>query len=173
MSARDEIFRALNALNIDYDLVVHERADTMEQLKGVSQTLGCVIPKNLFLTPRNKSAFYLCIVRPDYAFKTADISKQIGASRLSFAPEDQLDGLIQTHPGAISPMGLLFDAEYTVKLIMDERLLEEDRLAFHPNDNTQTLSMKTSDFVDVFLKHTGHGVTKIRVEGGEGITDED
>ena len=164
MNAHDAIYAALGALDIPYERLEHERADTMEQLKDAERALGCVIPKNLFLAPRNQSAFYLCLVRPDYAFRTADISKQIGASRLSFAPEDKLDTMLHTHPGAISPMGLLFDPENEIRLLVDERLLREDKLGFHPNDNCETLSMKANDFFNVFLKHTRHAPTIVHMD---------
>jgi Ala-tRNA(Pro) deacylase len=159
MTASDEILRKLKELGIPFTLVCHPLARTMEDLKGVEQELGALIPKNLFLTPRNRSALYLCLVRPDYPFRTADISKQIGSSRLSFGTPEQMEAALHTHPGAVSPLGLLFESAREVRLVVDRRLLSEPFLGFHPNDNNKTLSMRTEDFFHRFLPATGHSVT--------------
>ncbi|MGI6237571.1 MAG: prolyl-tRNA synthetase associated domain-containing protein [Candidatus Excrementavichristensenella sp.] len=159
MTASDEILRKLKELGIPFTLVCHPLAQTMEDLKGVEQELGALIPKNLFLTPRNRSALYLCLVRPDYPFRTADISKQIGSSRLSFGTPEQMEAALHTHPGAVSPLGLLFESAREVRLVVDRRLLSEPFLGFHPNDNNKTLSMRTEDFFHRFLPATGHPVT--------------
>lgn len=156
------IYARLDQLGIAYRVQRHPLAETMEDLRGVEAQLSAVIPKNLFLTPRNQSAFYLCLLAPACALRTADISKQIGSSRLSFGPADKLGQLLQTHPGAVSPMGLLFEQARSVGLLADERLKEQPWLGFHPNDNTQTLAMSNRDFFQVFLPATGHAVTWVR-----------
>ena len=163
MTTKEEIYRALDDLGIKYTIAKHELAVTMADLKGVERELDAVIPKNLFLTPRNKSAYYLCLVSPDAVFRTADISKQIGSSRLSFADEQAVSGMLRTHSGAISPMGLIFDKDARINLLIDEALLSPKRLGFHPNDNTETLAMSHDDFFDAFLKHAGHEPRFVKV----------
>ncbi len=150
-----EILARLSALGIAYDWCEHPAAHTIEDCQWAEQRLNARVPKNLFLAPRNLSAHYLCVVRGDASFRTADISKQIGSSRLSFGPEEDLR-LLRTFPGAISPLGLMFPEAAPVRLLVDERLLEAPRLAFHPNDNTRTLAMSGGDFFTVFLPATGH-----------------
>jgi Ala-tRNA(Pro) deacylase len=113
------------------------------------------------------SAFYLCLMSPDAGFRTADISKKIGSSRLSFAPEDQLMRLMRTASGAISPFGLLFDEKREVRLIVDERLQGEGRLAFHPCVNTATIAIDMNDFKDKFLPFTGHSPAWVDAHAGQ------
>lgn len=156
MDEKAQIYARLTALGLRYERAGHARAETMEDLAGVMRLLDCVIPKNLFLTPRNQSAFYLCLTMPNAAFRTADISKQIGSARLSFGPEDRLMQYLRTYPGAISPMGLIFDEPRAVNLLVDERLFPLPRLGFHPNDNRETLVLSGCDFFEVFLPSTGH-----------------
>lgn len=162
MDITAEIYRKLDELGIAYRVETHPLALTMEDLQDVEKQLGAMIPKNLFLAPRNQSAFYLCLVEPRCAFRTAHISRQIGSSRLSFGPPDQLSRLLQTHPGAVSPMGLAFPQAGPVRLLVDEALKEQPFLGFHPNDNTQTLAMSSHDFFQIFLPATGHSVTWVR-----------
>lgn len=157
MSNVDQIIKdKLTELGIEHQCVSHPAVHTIEECKWAEVQLGCVVPKNLFLAPRNQSAFYLCILAPDAAFRTADISRQIGSSRLSFGSEQALFGLLQTYPGAVSPLGLIFKSARPLRLLVDERLKSAVRLGFHPNDNTQTLAMSGADFFSRFLPCTVH-----------------
>ena len=163
MSTRNEILDALGAQKVHYELVSHPPVSRIEDCKWAEEQLGGVMPKNLFLTPRNRSVHVLCLVQPDVLFRTADVSKQLGLSRLSFAPEDVLFEKLRTYPGAISPMGLLFPGSADVLVAIDERLLQKPMLLFHPNDSAETLAMSGADFFQVFLPATGHAFTPIKI----------
>jgi len=160
------VLSALGGLGIKYDMAEHPPVTTIADCLYAQNALAAIVPKNLFLTPRNMSAFYLCLMSPEAEFRTADISKKIGSSRLSFAPADRLMRLMRTAPGAISPLGLLFDEGRAVRLIADKRLQGEARLAFHPCVNTATIAIDTHDFIDIFLPFTGHSLTWVDAHAG-------
>ena len=153
MSVREEILAFLDKNGIRYDLVEHPPVHTIEDCAWAQEKLNCVVPKNLFLTPRNQSSYTLCLTRPNALFRTADFSKQIGSSRLSFGGPEALLELLHTTSGAVSPMGLIFPSAEQVPLYLDEQLQLYPRLGFHPNDNTATLAMATGDFLQLFLQH--------------------
>ena len=73
-SVKQDVLAALQGLGIANDLFEHAPVHTMEDCKAAEAALGGVMPKNLFLTPRNQSAFYLCLVAPQQEFRTARIS---------------------------------------------------------------------------------------------------
>ena len=120
------------------------------------RSLNATVVKNIFLCPRNRSRFYLLLMRPEAKLRTSDISAQAGASRLGFAPEDKLAELLHEKPGSISPMGLIFDSNHAVTVLVDDALRDDARLAFHPCDNTRSLAMSGADFFNVFLKQLGY-----------------
>lgn len=151
MSVQDEVYEKLTEMGIPYEKIEHAPVHTMEDCEPNARALHALMPKNLFLCPRNQSAFTLAIVRPNAAFRTSEVSKQLLSPRLSFAPPEKLMEYIRTEPGAISPMGLLFDKDRSVRLAIDRSLLEESALAFHPCVNTQTLRLKREDFL-AFLR---------------------
>ena len=155
MSARAEILAFLDRIGVAYDLIEHSPVHTIEDCAWAEEKLDCVVPKNLFLTPRNESFYALCLTRPNALFRTADFSKQIGSSRLSFGGREALMAKLQTTPGAVSPMGLIFASATEVPLYLDEQLASCPRLGFHPNDNTATLAMAAEDFLNTFLKSLG------------------
>ena len=110
--------------------------------------------KNYFLTTKNRKHFYLCLVRPEAHFRTSDISKQAGSSRLSFADEGLLPEKLHCYPGSVSPFGLLFDDGNT-GLIVDTALKGAKKLAFHPCDNRHTLVLSAADFFGRYLPLVG------------------
>ena len=91
------VYDFLDKLNIKYDRVDHEVADTMEACKEIDEVLDCTICKNLFLCNAQKTKFYLLMIEGDKKFKTKDISGQIGSSRLSFAPPEYMEKYLNIH----------------------------------------------------------------------------
>ena len=164
MSAvEQEVYARLTAMGIPYEAAQHAPVHTIEDCAVAERLLGARMPKNLFLTPRNQSAFYLLLVRGEAEFRTADISKQIGSSRLSFATAERLMEMLRTLPGAISPMGLLFDAERRVRLLVDAALRDEPALVFHPCVNTASLRISGADFFGKYLPALGYAPTFVEI----------
>lgn len=146
-----DVLAALDSLGIACDLIDHEPAASIEACLPLSARLNAPILKNLFLTTRRKGGYYLLVMRPFAPFRSGEVSAQAGTSRLCFAPEEPLFELLRERPGSISPLGLLFDREEKVTLLMDSALRAEPRLAFHPCLNTHSLALSTADFLLKFL----------------------
>lgn len=157
------VLEKLKSMSISAPFVEHPPAHTMEDCRAAEVLLNAVMPKNIFLTPRNKSAYYLLIVRADARFRTADISKQLGVSRLSFAPAEELLRILNTYPGAITPMGLLFDEERAVNVVVDSSLKSAPLLAFHPCDNKASLAITNNDFFGRFLPSLGYAPAYVEI----------
>lgn len=154
--AQQAVFDALRSLAIPFERVEHENADTMEDCVAIGEVLGADVCKNLVLCNRQKTSFYLLTMPGDKPFFTKDLSHQIGSSRLSFASPDAMEELLHVQPGSASILSLLFDTEHKVQLVMDRETREQAFFCCHPCKNTGTLKMKTSDVMNIFLRHTGH-----------------
>ena len=138
------VYDFLDSLGIEYKRADHEALMTMEACEAVDQLLGAQICKNLFLCNRQKP------------FKTKFLSKQIGTARLSFADGEQMEEYLNITPGSLSLMGLIFDKEKKVHLVIDKEVLDEEYFGCHPCINTSTLLMKTSDVKEKILPALGH-----------------
>ena len=57
------MYALLEKLNIPYRKVEHHEAGSMEELAEAEKQLGAVICKILFLCNRQKTAFYLLLIR--------------------------------------------------------------------------------------------------------------
>ena len=159
----EAVFAFLDGLGIDYRQAGHPPAHTMEDCARVDALLGAMTVKNIFLTTKNGKRFFLCITRPDARFHTADISKQAGSSRLSFAPEERLLEKLHCRAGSASPLGLIFDSAREVALLADRALRDVPVLAFHPCDNTQSVAMSGSDFFEAVLPAVGVTPTWVEI----------
>jgi Ala-tRNA(Pro) deacylase len=158
MDRSEEILSRLDSSGIPYRLFTHEPKWTIEdclKVEGLDKRIA-TIPKNILLTNRQGTDFYLLLLSPERAFRTTVVSKLLGISRLSFAGEELLNPLLGLDKGAVSPLGLMFDKEQKVRLVMDEALTAYPSLWFHPGVNTLSLQMATVDFLNRFLPGTGH-----------------
>ena len=150
------VYAFLNERGISYRKMDHEAVHTIEDCAAIDAELHSVTAKNYFLATKHRDRFYLCLVRPNARFKSVDISRQIASTRLSFAEEEHLARLLHVFPGAVSPMGLIFDEGKEVALLVDSGLRDVESIAFHPCDNTATLAMSGRDFFGAFLPAVGH-----------------
>ena len=157
------VYRFLAELHIPFLRIDHEPVQTMEDCQAIDAALGGEICKNLFLCNQQKTQFYLLMIQETKAFKTKDVSKQLGVSRLSFGPPEFMEQLLHIHPGAVSPMGLLFESARDVRLILDQDLLNAEFLGCHPCVNTASIRLKMEDFLNVYLPAIGHAPTFVSI----------
>ena len=157
------VYRFLTDLGIPFTRIDHEPVQTMEDCQAIDRALGGEICKNLFLCNQQKTQFYLLLIQETKSFKTKDVSKQLGVSRLSFGTPEHMEQLLHIHPGAVSPMGLLFESAKDVRLIMDSDLPSGEYLGCHPCVNTASIRMRMQDFLNVYLPATGHEPTFVSI----------
>ena len=146
----------LDRLKIPYRRIDHEVAMTMEACEEIEQVLECSICKNLMLTNRQETDFYLLLMPGDKVFKTKQLSAQIHTARLSFASPDYMQDLLNLTPGSVTIMGLMFDPEKKVKLLIDRDVLREEFFGFHPCINTSSLKISTKDLTEKLIPALGH-----------------
>ena len=131
-----ETFALLDRLHIPYAWVAHETADTIADCDVVSEVLG----------------------KP---FQTKVLSAQLGTTRLSFAPPELMGSMLRCTPGSASVLGLAYDTERRVRLVMDRAVHDAAWFGCHPCKNDASLRLRTEDLLRVFLPHTGHDVTVV------------
>ena len=153
----------LDSLEIEYDRADHEAAMTMEACLEIDGALGAKICKNLFLTNRQQTAFYLLLIPGDKPFKTKDISAQIGSSRLSFGSHELMEELLDITPGSLTVLGLMNDLDRDVTLLIDEDVLKEEFFGCHPCINTSTVKFKTSELIEKLIPALKHRPTMVNL----------
>ncbi len=155
------VYDLLDRLRIKSERVFHEPLFTMEACQDVDEALGIKICKNLFLCNSSRTRFYLLLMPGDKKFVTKEVSKQIGSARLSFGPKEYMEKYLNLTPGSVSLMGLMFDTQNKVELLIDRDVLEEEYFGCHPCVNTSSLKMKTADILKKFLPAVHHTYTEV------------
>ena len=150
------VYDFLDALGISYQRIDHEAAMTMEACAAVDEALGATICKNLLLCNRQCTEFYLLLLPGDKPFKTKELSKQIGSSRLSFASAEYMQEFLDITPGSLSILGLMNDKENRVQLLIDEDVLNGQWIGCHPCINTSSLRIPTRDMLEILIPAMGH-----------------
>ena len=158
------VYDMLDRLGVEYEYVDHPAAMTMEDCLAVDRILDAVICKNLFLCNTQKTRFYLLMMPGDKKFRTKELSKQIGSARLSFAPEEFMEELLDITPGSVSVMGLMNDHDNRVQLLMDEDVVKGEYFGCHPCINTSSLRLKMSDLMGKSLKEVHHEPIFVKLE---------
>ena len=156
-------YEFMDRLGVPYRRVDHEPAATMELCREIEKSLGCPICKNLLLTNRQQTDFYLLLMEGEKVFKTKYLSKALGCARLSFATDQQMLELVDITPGSLSVLGLLNDREGRVRLVIDRPVLEQPGIGFHPCLNTSTLAVSMGDFTGSILPALRHELTVVEL----------
>ena len=154
--SEESVYDLLEELSIEYLRTDHPPTATMEECAAIGRRLNVSICKNLFLTNRQETVFYLLLMPGTKPFKTKDLSKQIGSSRLSFAGADHMLRLLDITPGSVSVLGLMNDRENAVHLLIDRELLRDEWLCCHPCINSSTVKFSMADAMNVLIPALGN-----------------
>ena len=161
------VYDLLDKLGIEYERTDHEEANTMEKCNEIDKILDTIICKNHFLCNRQQTEFYLLMMPGDKPFKTKYITKQLGCSRLSFAPSEKMLEYLDIKPGAVSIMGLMNDKDNKIQLVIDKPVVESETLGCHPCVCTSSLKFKTKDIIEKFLPAVHHEPIIVDLPWGE------
>ena len=157
----------LDSLGIEYGRVDHEPAMTMEACAAIDEMLEATMCKNLMLCNRQCTVFYILLTPGEKVFKTSELSKKIGSSRLSFAKGEYMEQFLDITPGSLSILGLMNDTEHHVNLLIDEDVLKGEYIGVHPCMNTSSLRIRTADMMEKLIPAMGHAPTIVNLAGGE------
>lgn len=150
---KQEVYDFLTSRGIEYEVTEHGAVFNMEEMSHVELLHPEADAKNLFVRDDKKRNYYLITVRGDKRVDLKKFREEHSTRQLSFASENDLMNLLGLIPGAVTPLGILNDSEKKVKLFLDEELLKCGLIGVHPNDNTATVWLKTTDLIDIITEH--------------------
>jgi len=152
----------LSELSIPFELVEHPAAFTTEQADRYIEGIEGVRTKSLFLTNKKKTAYYLLIMDDQKKLDMDGFKEKVGANRIKFCSEESLMEKMGLTPGKVSIFGLMNNKEKDIQLYIDEDIMDEKRMSFHPNDNTKTIFIDTKDMIK-FIEEEGYTTNIISI----------
>ncbi len=145
MSEPQQVYRVLEALGIPYEMYEHPPVFTADDAAAHWGAVRGTPVKNLFLRNKKGDRHYLVVLEIGKAADLRQLVQTIGDDRLSFGSPDRLMSQLGLTPGSVSPFGLLHEGSNAVQVILDEELRRADRLIFHPNVNTASVTISVAD----------------------------
>ena len=150
MEQYEKVIATLQALAIDVQVVEHEPVLTTEQADKCIEGVEGVRTKTLFLTNKKRQNFYLVIMDDAKRLNTNKFKEIVDESKIKMASESELLEKLGLYPGCVSPFGLLNHAAHEIRVYLDEAIVNEARMSFHPNTNDKTIFIQTSDLFKFF-----------------------
>ena len=129
---------------------VHTVADN-RTLRGSLPGLHC---KTLFFRDK-KARLWLAVVEETRQLDLKVLAGLIGSARLSFARPERVRDILGVEPGAVTPFALINDTDEDIRVVIDDALMETDRVNLHPLVNTMTTALHPRDLLR-FLSACGH-----------------
>lgn len=154
---KDSLKRWLTDHDISYILHTHQAVFTVPEAKEHSGHIPGTHCKNLFLKNKKTGQLYLVTIPYDKRLDLNRFRRSVGAPKIRFAGAEDLLETLGITPGAVSPIGLVNDAENKVIFIVDKEIWDADEVCCHPNVNTETLQIPGKDFQKL-IKATGTSI---------------
>lgn len=159
---------ALDSAGVEYVRLTHPHASTMALCEGIGEEYGASHCKNLFLTNKSGTRFCLLLMDAGKPFRTSDVSRRLGVTRMSFASPEQLRSVLGAEQGAVSVLSLINPcaskaySEGALRIVVDGDLMKRGKLCVHPNVDTSTLVIGT-DGLRRFIESRGMEFTLLDI----------
>ena len=155
---KESLLQALSELGISHKTHEHPALHKVEDAQAWRASIDdqhAAHCKNLFLKDK-KGALWLIVAREETTIRLNQLSKHIGAARLSFANEELLYEILGVRPGSVTPFALINDrVAQRVNLVLDASMMAYEALNYHPLTNEATTLISKSDF-ETFIEWCGH-----------------
>jgi Ala-tRNA(Pro) deacylase len=151
----------LAGLGIAFDRIEHPPVHTVEEAQPYWKPLAAACCKNLFLRNQKGTIEYLAVIEQAKRVDLKRLAGLLQEGKLSFGSPDRLHARLGLAAGAVSPFGLINDAEKRVRVVLDSDLQTFERIALHPNVNTATITLAYADF-ERFLAACGNACQKVK-----------
>ena len=155
-----DLHARLSVLGVAHETMDHAPVFTVEEARRLRGRIPGAHSKNLFLRDK-KERHWLVSCRSDRAVDLAWLAQRLGTKRLTFCSSRRLAAYLGIRAGAVSPFAVLNDRKGIVKVALDEELLENPPLNFHPLDNSMTTSISRRGLLR-FLAAENHDPQIIR-----------
>lgn len=155
MRGQQQVYDYLDKLGIAFDYYEHPEAPTIEIASQFYRGEGTVLCKNLFFRNHKGDKHYLVIMDARHSMNIHDIEHRLHQGKLSFASPQRMMKYLGVMPGSVSLFTLVNDVEHAVILFVDKKLLDAEKVSFHPNDNTASLVISRDDMLR-FIESVGN-----------------
>ncbi len=132
-----------------FETFEHEPVRTSEEAAKVRSGYVLHQGAKALIVKAKKNAdgvFVMLVIPGDSRFDGEKVRKLLGTKELRFATEDEVSEITQgVVVGGVPPFGNLFNLE----VIVDSKLLENEKIIFNAGDRRFSISMKSADYINL------------------------
>jgi Ala-tRNA(Pro) deacylase len=147
---KNEVYELLDKLQIKYTKIEHPPLFTSEDNKKYDIKIEAVACKNLFLRNNSKSQYYVVVLPLEKRINLKSLQIILEETRLSFGDEHTLEEKLGTKAGSVSIFNIMNQKDKDIIFVLDENLLEYEKVGFHPNINTETIIFHPKELHKIF-----------------------
>lgn len=155
MRGPSELYDLLEKLSIDFDYREHPPVATIEEATLYWKDYDSGRCKNIFLRNHKGNRHYLVILEHLRELNMKDLEQRLKQGKLSFASPERLMKFLGVMPGSVTPFGIINDKTHHVHIFIDKKLLQFERLSFHPNTNTASIIISRTNLFK-FIEYHGN-----------------
>lgn len=155
-SLQQKVYQVLAELKIPYKRVDTDEAITMEDCVQINAKLDMDMVKTLFLCNKKKTLFYLFITTDKKPFDTKKFCEALEIPRVSFAPQELFEEILETKIGAATIYSVLDDWDKTIQVIFDQEVADSEYYGCSDGTTTGYMKVKTEDILTKILPHSRH-----------------
>jgi Ala-tRNA(Pro) deacylase len=160
-ATRADLFQRFADLGIETTTLDHPPVFTVEEAKKVHDDVPGGHCKNLFCKDE-KGVLWLIVALEDAFINLKAAPAKIGSKRLTFGKPELLLEVLGLEPGSVTPFGLINDTTQRTNVILDEAMMRESLLNFHPLKNDATTTISSADLMR-FITSCGHAPRVVAV----------
>lgn len=149
-----QLMDKLDALSIPYELHEHEAVFTVAESEAVDKQIDAHHTRNMYLRTKKKENFLVTLTH-DTPIDLKKLEDIIGVKRFSFGSPDRLMEYLGVYPGSVTPLAMVNATPGDIEIILEEKMMQADKVAYHPLLNTMTVVITPADLIR-FLKECGH-----------------
>jgi Ala-tRNA(Pro) deacylase len=153
-ATRDDLFARFDSLAIKVRTKEHPPVFTVEDARALRGEIPGGHCKNLFLKDE-KGAIYLIVCLEDARIDLKAAPARIGSRRLTFGKPDLLLEVLGVEPGSVTPFGLINDTSQRTNVILEQKMMDEQFVSYHPLRNDATTTLTPADLLS-FICSCGH-----------------
>ena len=163
MTQREQTLKWLEDNGVEYQLYDHPAVYTIDEMRAVDFPEMDKVLKNLFLRDAKGRRHFLVCVTQDSTIDLKALGESLG-TRLGFASPERLKQWLNLTPGAVTPLGVMYDISASVEVYISSEVNKMGKVVVHPCDNTASVVLKLEDLLRI-LRDNGNSVGVIDMQG--------
>ncbi|MEI6850696.1 MAG: YbaK/EbsC family protein [Candidatus Saccharibacteria bacterium] len=147
---KQQIIQLLDNLQVKYRWLNHPAVYTVADLNNLPDNIKPI--KNLLVQEEGGGQKFLMVMAGDKRLDQKVIKQYLKNKRLRFASDDSLMETLGATSGSVSIFSFLNEGSKDVRVIVDQEILKDDEVGFHPNENTATVFFASKNLESILQK---------------------